>query len=144
MNTDTFHLGIKALVRDATGRVLLLRVNTAKLQEAKEAYWDLPGGRIEEGQTIEETLRREIEEELGVSEIYITKQIGMVLSNIRIPVGQGSVGLILGVYSCVLPAGSTIAISDEHDAYDWFTPAEAARLLLVKYPKDLCDQIAAM
>lgn len=144
MSTDTFHLGIKALVCDTAGHVLLLKVNTAKLKDTREAYWDLPGGRLEKGQTIEETLHREVQEELGITEVYIAKQIGMVLSNIRIPVGEENVGLILGVYSCDIPEGSTIVLSDEHVAYDWFSPAEAAKLLLVKYPKDLCDQVAAM
>lgn len=144
MSTDTFHLGIKALVCDASGRILLLKVNTAQLQNTIEAYWDLPGGRLEKGQTIEETLRREIQEELGVAQAAITKQIGMVLSNIRIPVGEDSVGLILGIYGCDMPDDSRIILSDEHVAYDWFTPVEAAKLLTVKYPKDLCDQVAAM
>lgn len=144
MSTDTFHLGIKALVCDAAGRVLLLQVNKAKLQNTKDAYWDLPGGRVEQGQTVGETLQREVQEETGIGDVSIAEQVGMVLSNIRIPAGEDSVGLILGVYRCSIPENSHIVLSDEHVKYDWFIPTEAAQLLMVKYPKELCDRIAVM
>lgn len=44
----------------------------------KHNYYKLPGGGIEEGETIEEALRREIREESGV-EIKIGAEIGMVI-----------------------------------------------------------------
>lgn len=141
---DSFHLGIKALVRSNKGEILLLEVNPAKLHGDKKSYWDLPGGRVQKDHTVLDTLRREVEEETGVKEIHDTRQIGMVLSNIRIPVGDDSVGLILSIYACNVPTDSTITISDEHIGYDWFSPKQAAELLMVKYPTDFCQQIAKL
>lgn len=110
----------------------------------KGDYWDLPGGRVQQGDSVEETFRREIAEEISIDEIDDVKPLAMILSNIRIPVGEDSVGLILGIYQCKILDGSNIKISDEHIAFDWFEPRKAARLLEVKYPEDFCEVIAAL
>lgn len=147
MQEDLFHLGIKALVLDKAGKVLLLKVNPAELHGSNNNndYWDLPGGRIHRDCDIDETLEREVQEELGVTGVSIVKPLGMYLSNIRIPLQDGSdVGLILSIYECTLPAKAKIELSFEHIAYDWFAPAEAANLLHVKYPKDFCELVAEL
>lgn len=141
---DCFHLGIKALVRNDQGRVLLLEVNPAQLSGDRKSYWDLPGGRIQKGHTVLDTLQREVEEETGIKAIHDARQIGMVLSNIRIPVGDDSVGLILSIYECRIPKNAKIIISDEHVSFDWFSLEQAADLLAVKYPADFCLQIAEL
>lgn len=141
---DSFHLGIKALVRNSQGKILLLQVNPAKLKAEKQAYWDLPGGRIQKDETVISTLEREVKEETGLTGLEKPVEVGMVLSNIRIPLGDSSVGLILNIYSVQAPESATIAISDEHIAYDWFAPAEAAAMLRVKYPDAFCDKIAQL
>jgi 8-oxo-dGTP diphosphatase len=143
MTEDIYHLGIKALIRNTDGKVLLLQVNPAKLQGERRDYWDLPGGRVQQGQTVLDTLQREVAEETGITDVQQPKQVGMVLSNIRIPLGnETSAGLILAIYECMVADTDQIALSDEHIAYHWFTPAEAAKLLEVKYPSDFCASIA--
>lgn len=142
MSEDIYHLGIKALICNTSGKVLLLQVNPTKLHGEHKDYWDLPGGRVQSGHTVLDTLKREVAEETGLTDIRSTRQIGMVLSNIRIPLGgDASAGLILGVYRCEIANTAEIVLSDEHVAYDWFTPTEAAKLLEVKYPSDFCRSI---
>ncbi len=139
---DKFHLGIKALIRNSAGQILLLKVNKEKLKGFQgEAYWDIPGGRIQKGQTVEETLIREVEEEIGVKEIANVKPFSMVLSKIRIPQGDDSVGLILGAYTCEIPENSEIKLSEEHIEANWFAPLEASKLLEVKYPIEFTEKI---
>jgi len=145
MNEDIYHLGIKALMRDGDGNVLLLQVNPAKLNGERKDYWDLPGGRVQKGDTVPDTLNREVAEETGIANVLHAKQIGMVLSNIRIPLGENlSAGLILAVYACDVIDSSVIVLSDEHIAYEWFAVEEAARLLEIKYPKEFCTVIAEL
>lgn len=144
MNEDSFHLGIKALIRNDKGDILLLQVNPAKLNSNNKNYWDLPGGRVQKGDSVTDTLKREVAEETSITDVKSTKEIGMVLANIRIPVSDDTVGLILGVYECEVSSGSGITISDEHIAYDWFEPKEAASLLAVKYPNHFCELIASL
>lgn len=143
MNEDCFHLGVKALIRNREGKILLLKVNTANFKIPSPAYWDIPGGRIHRGSTIEETLRREVEEETGITDIRSFTPFSMVLSNIRIPDGETTVGLILGAYLCEVEAAE-IRISDEHLDFSWFSPKEAGKLLEFKYPKEFTDKIAAL
>jgi ADP-ribose pyrophosphatase YjhB (NUDIX family) len=60
-----------AIVRD--GRLLLV-----KRRKAPEAgCWNLPGGKVDFGERIEDAVRREILEELGV-EIELTRSLGFV------------------------------------------------------------------
>lgn len=145
MNEDVFHLGIKALIRNDSGKILLLKVNLEKLQNhSLGAYWDIPGGRIHKDSTVEDTLRREVEEETGITSIKSFSKLDMVLSNIRIPLGDSTLGLILGVYVCDVEKPFEIKISEEHTEAQWFDPKEAADLLKVKYPADFCSKIATL
>lgn len=142
---DKFHLGIKALIRNSAGQILLLKVNKEKLKGyTGEAYWDIPGGRIQKDQSIEETLKREVEEEIGVKEITNIMPFSMVLSKIRIPQGDDSVGLILGAYTCEIPENSDIKLSEEHVEAKWFTPLEAPKLLEIKYPVEFTEKIKVL
>lgn len=144
MSEDVFHLGIKGVLRNSSGKLLLLRVNPVKLR-SKGDYWDLPGGRVQKNQPVIDTLKREIAEETGLTEITDIKELGMVLSNLRIPLGGAdSVGLILGVYECKARDVDAIVLSDEHTEYRWFTPKEAGELLAVKYPQHFCELIARL
>lgn len=141
---DTYHLGIKALIQNEKGQLLLLKVNPAVLSGKKEAYWDIPGGRVQRGSTVDETLRRELVEETGITSVESTKPFAMVLSNIRIPAKPLDFGLILGAYICKVGQLQEIRISEEHTEYGWFSPKEAAELLKVKYPIDFTDKISAI
>jgi 8-oxo-dGTP diphosphatase len=142
MSEDIFHLGIKALIRNEAGEVLLLQVNPKKLRGKNNEYWDLPGGRVQKGHSILDTLKREVAEETGITDILNIREMGMVLSNIRIPLGDNeSVGLILGVYECKVSTSAVITISDEHLAYRWFSAGQAAELLRVKYPESFCKLV---
>ena len=53
-------LGVRAIVRDADGQILLVRHTYAP-------GWSFPGGGVEHGETLEETVIRELSEEVGVS-----------------------------------------------------------------------------
>ena len=141
MKEDCFHLGVKALIQNNSNQILLLRVNLAKLKGTKEAYWDIPGGRVQRGDDVASTLKRELKEEIGITSIKKFTPFSMVLSNIRIPIDDGDVGLILAAYLCEVATDPTINLSDEHTEYRWFAPAEAAQLLRVKYPPEFTERL---
>ena len=141
---DCFHLGAKALIHNNEGLVLLLQKNS-KPQKHNEQPWDLPGGRIQKNESLEEALKREIHEETGLQNITCINPFTIVLSHIRIPLQEGDVGLIFAVYLCNLADDNqTIYLSDEHLRYDWVNPAEAAKLLAPGYPIELREKIAKL
>lgn len=57
------------VVLDARGRVLLLH------RKQPYAQWELPGGKVERGESSEEAARREVQEELGIA-IRRTDELG--------------------------------------------------------------------
>lgn len=56
---ETTHVAAAIIYRD--GRVLAAR----RADDAEGGGWELPGGKLEQGETSKEALRREIREELG-------------------------------------------------------------------------------
>jgi len=55
---------------DDYGRILLLHRNTPAY-----THWELPGGKVESGETAEQAAVRELDEELGI-EIRLVKSLG--------------------------------------------------------------------
>ena len=54
-----FRVSIKCLIRDADGKVLVVK-------EAGRTWWDLPGGGIDHGEDIRTAIARELSEEVGL------------------------------------------------------------------------------
>lgn len=63
-------------VRD--GKVLLGLRNYEAKHFTDGDFWTTPGGRCDEGEEIETTLRREVEEEIGVKNFEIKEKLGVV------------------------------------------------------------------
>ena len=128
-----YHLGIKALVSNQAGKFLILKVNPEKLRNTDAAYWDIPGGRVQINQTIEDTLIREVFEETGLQVSSIGKNLGTFLSNILIPIEEGSVALLLSVYQVDVAEGNVL-LSDEHTEMAWVDSESLIDRLRHKYP----------
>lgn len=136
MDDELFYVGVKGLIENKEGKILLLQAIVKDPLVSTEPYWDLPGGRVQEGQTIEEALRREIEEETSVKNLSILTLFTTVISN-HLSKWQGrTTGLILVIYKAQISGGSKIRLSDEHLAYEWVDRKEAAKRLVHKYPKE--------
>jgi 8-oxo-dGTP diphosphatase len=142
MNEQKFHVGIKALITNEKKEILILKANPKELVDEK-AHWDLPGGRIKEGDSFEETLRKEIKEELGIdgNKVEIVRQISGSISNIKIPVGNEKFGLVLFVYICALKGKHSFVLSQEHTEYKWASVEEAKKLLSVKFSQSFADEL---
>jgi 8-oxo-dGTP pyrophosphatase MutT (NUDIX family) len=99
---------------------------------------------MDPGETFEQTLRRELAEEIGVQYDGIPRQLTTVLSPLTIPVGDGRVSLVLLPYEVALPEGveSKLGADEPEEAFGWFAPKEAAKLLTIKYPTEFCEVVA--
>ncbi len=81
--------------------------------------WEFPGGKVEDGETLQECLKRELYEELGIyaeiGEYFCTSSFdNYEMCVFKVPTFQGEIKL------------------NEHQAIAWVTPSE---LLQYAYPK---------
>ena len=68
-------VAVSGLISHSNGKILLIR--------SPRRGWELPGGKVEEGENLIEALQREIQEEAGVT-ASIGPLVG-IYSNIRLP-----------------------------------------------------------
>jgi 8-oxo-dGTP diphosphatase len=111
-----FFVGVKAvIIKD--GKILLLK------DSSRPDFWDVPGGRIDENETIQEALLRELDEELpGI----INPRIGNLIDAYRIPGSiKDDMGLVLLFYAVEADFPEKITLSSEHTEYEWLDFEEA-------------------
>lgn len=58
------------VIKNSEGKILLLHRNTSNRNQ-----WEIPGGKIDEGEDPEQTAKREVKEELGI-DVEIFNKIG--------------------------------------------------------------------
>ena len=133
MTEQLFQIGIKAIIRNAENQILLLK---------NKDYWDIPGGRIDQGEDIETTLLRELNEEIGVNHIA-QKQLWDVVKSVKqLPYGNMMTSLMLIVYCVQLPADQIPHSCEPGAMLHWVSSEEAADRLKNKYPGSFCQAIA--
>ena len=142
MAEEVFQIGIKAIITNDKNEILLLKSGPAEEEHSKVTFWDLPGGRIQEGHDIEDTLRREIEEELGVSGelVEIEGIFSATISNFKKSHHHSNTCLMLIAYKCRLDS-KDFSLSDEHSEHRWVGVEEAKKLLSTKFPKKFTDEL---
>ncbi len=116
MAMKNFFVGVKAVImRD--GKVLILK------DSSRPDFWDVPGGRIDDNETIEQTLLRELSEELPS---HTNPKIGELINAYRIPGSiKDDLGLVLLFYRVELDFEGDIALSSEHTEWEWVGLDEA-------------------
>lgn len=65
----------RAVVIDQLDRILLIKIVDASVGSVKGAKWITPGGKCEAGETAEQAVVREIEEETGISSYQLGPQL---------------------------------------------------------------------
>ena len=111
MPPKTFYIGIKGLiVKD--NKVLVLK----NMDHSGKHYWDIPGGRMGEGEEIQQTLNRELTEEiLTIKGIHILDFVQVYKLPQNLKDGNGLMLLFYRVEAEI----DTVEISDEHVDYRW-------------------------
>ncbi len=129
METKLF-VAAKAFI-EHEGRVLVLRESKKYADGTQEGFFDVVGGRIEAGKTIQENLLREIEEETGLKHNQI--EVGNAFFvNEAYPVVKGEQLQIVRIFFKCKSKTSEVKLSKDHDKFEWINPKEYKEHNLIK------------
>lgn len=127
MAIGTFHVGVKAvIVKDA--KILLVKHKV-------RGTWNLPGGRIDENESIEQTLRRELKEELGLRSDVVIGDVVYAFRDPSLTFSEGN-GVVLIAYKVSLADHEVLVTSDEHTEVAWMSFDDA-----MEYGSDMVQDI---
>jgi nucleoside triphosphatase len=114
------------IIERADGHYLLIKM--AAHRGVFPGQWGLPGGGVEEGERIEEALRREVREELQL-EVKTAEPIYFKAEE-REKLKPGGVRetmyMVFLIYRCTTN-GAEPVVNEEFDAFAWVAPGEMAR-----------------
>lgn len=108
------------MVKD--GKILLLRDAGVGDHANAKGMWDVPGGRMEAGETPRDALAREVREELGIEiEPSIARPFHVGLWGVG---GDKVNNPIIGIFYLVPMGDATITLSGEHQEMAWIDPLQ--------------------
>lgn len=122
MARRALQLSGKALIHDGEGRCLLIRRSAAS--NGNPGKWDLPGGKVDQGESVWDALSREVAEECGIA-VELEALVGAAQADA--PDGRRIIYLVMEGRAL----GAEVVLSGEHDAFDWVARAELPEADLV-------------
>lgn len=110
------------------GKMLLIKRGT----EPYEGYWCPPGGVQEEGETLEETVEREVNEETGL-EVEVVKKLGKVRGPIT--------GKFHTLFLCPAKGGSPWPSPPETTEVRWISYEKLPELPIPPFIRNFLDRL---
>jgi len=104
-----FGLAVRVLLTDANGKILILKRSTDS--KTNSGKWELPGGKVDQGESFDHALIREVFEETKL-EISLDHVIGVSEQNLPF------IRAIHIIMSGKIAAGE-LNLSGEHEGYAW-------------------------
>jgi mutator protein MutT len=122
---------VAALIRDDAGRYLITR---RRQGTHLAGLWEFPGGKREGDETLEQSLRRELAEELGA--VFTVEEI---FETVRWTYPEKTV--VLHFFRCRVTAG--IIAPQEGQLMEWVAPAEFRRFDFPPADAELLQRLEA-
>jgi len=115
-DTDVFPIPVvRLIVKDVQGRALILRrANSAHAT----GDWCLPGGKVDYGDTVEESAMRELEEETSL----VCHSLRFLFYQDSLPPKPGEMHCINLYFECTV--SGTILLNKESSEFVWVSPAD--------------------
>ena len=113
----------------------ILLIKRSLSQTEGKIVWDIPGGGIEEGESFEDALHREIMEEVGLKV--------KICDTIRAWNFKQEDGMTYGISFLTKYLSSEIKLSDEHEDYKWVKINLCQEMDIDDWIKDEAKVVAA-
>lgn len=111
---QSYYIGIKGLIKNDQGAVLILKDNST-------GKWEVPGGRIDQNQAIDEAFRREMSEELPGS---VVNSFGNVVFAAQGDfMAENDHKLMLLFFETDVEIPEETSLSNEHSELAWVNAA---------------------
>ncbi len=127
--TETIEAGSSAKFRIAVYALIFEDEKVLLAHRRDIDWWNLPGGGMEAGETVEEAMRREVLEETGL-EVQVGKLIGVYSK----PLKQE----IVITFRC-FPTGGLLTETEESRACRYFNPDDLPTNTLPKHRQRIVD-----
>lgn len=132
-------IATKAVIVNEQRQILILREATTYEEGTNVGRYQLPGGRLDLGESYTDGLKREIGEETGLT-IEIGKPI--YVGEWR-PIIKGVQNHIIAIYFECKPLDRQVRLSDEHDDFKWVMPSEITQFDIIPPDDKVCLEYAA-
>jgi len=114
-----YHLTVKGIIHRSDGKILVLKRNNR--DDHKPGIWETVGGGMDQKETPQKELVREILEETGLTiEVETPFNVFTFIKD----TGEFKVGI---TFLCKYIDGEVV-LSDEHSEYRWIDPKEFSQL----------------
>ncbi len=128
--TAKLRVGCSALVFDESRQKILLT------RRSDNGRWCIPGGAVDEGESVTETCEREMLEETGLC-VRVTRLIGVYSSPHRIlEYADGNRWQLVALSFEAEVLGGELQITDETTEVGYFTLAEIAHMDLLEHHRE--------
>jgi 8-oxo-dGTP diphosphatase len=129
-------VGVKALIQNDQNELLFLRRNP-KIYPGKDLRWDIPGGRINFEENLQDALAREVLEETGLE---IDQSSAKLVAAQDIFVPEKDLHVVRLTYYA--NASGAAQLSDEHTDFAWLTKEQVLAGDLDKYVREVLENEA--
>jgi mutator protein MutT len=128
-SADTARTEVTAAVIEKSGKYLVTRRS-----REDENVWEFPGGTLEEGESLQDCLKREILEELGM-DVEVGGEIKVVKTS------REDRELHIHFYECRITAGKPLALGCRE--FSWLAPKDLMRLPFATADKEMARELGA-
>ncbi len=95
------------------------------IQRTNNGIWQMPGGKVNGGETAWQAALRELKEETG---LHAQQLYSVDMLNTFYYVKTDAI-MLVPVFLAIVEGGNTVMLSEEHTAFEWVTYEQATKLL---------------
>jgi len=103
-----------------------------------KSHWDFPKGNIERGEKLEETVRREVQEETGIKDVTIIKGFKETIKYFFKFEGKNILKFV--TFFLAETKEKQVKISQEHIGFEWLPYKEALEQITFKNAKEILQK----